>query len=483
MAPDRLRWLGGVLALLLVGPVSAGDGYVVGSDRDPDARSDRDLGPRLVDLQLLRSHEYSDRFAVENVAVSPNGREVAAISKIARVGVKAWEVDSGRSLKLPGIPERATAVAYDSRMRSVAASVEEDLLGGNPGGVDVYDLDSGRSPPPLEGANDVSDLAFSPDDRVLVAASESGVVGWDLSDGRPVQILEQRGGADGVSFLSSDQIMVSSGGGALLMRVNVTDGRVEESWEGRGAAAACLSPDGKFVAMAGSDGIRILDLWGGGKAQIVPTEGEITALDWGASGTVLAAGTKSGLVLVFLVRGVRGLPTDPGPTRLGGRAVRVEESSSVDLNRGRGDGSHNPFDKLGRGGSGSGDGGGSTEAAPVEESRPEIVGEVKVLILDSFGNDPRTSIQMERSLRENLKKVEPCWKRESRRGNPAIGEMTLPLGVSAEGEGRGFGEPIADTVGNEKLRACIEEKLRGALFPPGLGSLDIELTLTLREEQ
>ena len=262
MAPEPLRWWGAIAALLLVAQASAGDGYVVGSERDPDAREERDLGPRLVDLQLLRTHEYSDRFAVESVTVAPNGKEVAAISKIARVGVKAWEVDSGRSLKLPSIPERATAVAYDSRMRSVAASMAEDLLAGRPGGVDVYDLDSGRSPPPLEGADEVADLAFSPDDRVLVAATSIGVIGWDLNDGRPVEILNQRGGADGVSFLSADQIMVSSGGGALLMRVNVGDGRIEESWEGRGAAAACVSPDGKFVAMSGADGIRILDLWG-----------------------------------------------------------------------------------------------------------------------------------------------------------------------------------------------------------------------------
>ena len=121
-------------------------------------------------------------------------------------------------------------------------------------------------------------------------------------------------------------------------------------------------------------------------------------------------------------------------------------------------------------------------ARPPEEPRVELVGEVGVFILDSFGNDPRSSKKLEKSLRGNIKKLEPCWKRESRKGNPVAGELILPMTVSAEGEGRSFGDPASDSIGNDKLLQCLQDKLRGSLFPPGLGSLEVELTLTVKEE-
>ncbi len=476
-----------LLGLVAIAPAWADQPYVVGSEDDPDAPK-RDLGPRLVDLTLLSAHEYSDRFAVEAVAVAPNGREVAAVSPIARTGPRAWEVETGRGLKLPPMPERSTAIAYDAAMRSVAVAVQEDILGDRPAGVDVYDLDSGRTPPPLEGADDAADLAFSPDDRVLVAATATGVVAWDLGDGRPVQVLDQRGGADSVSFLSANELMVSSGGGALLMRVSIGDGRVQESWEGRGARAACVSPDGKFVAMGGDDAIRIVDLWGGGRPQIVPTDVAISSLDWGSSGTVLAAGTSTGQVLIFDVRGAKGLSRDSGSTRLGRGAgdVRTSERRSVDLDRGREDRASNPFEpNRGRGGSGDGGGGGDPyRVEPPPEEAAEIVAEFKVLVLDTFGgDDPRTGRELEASLDANVKKLEGCWKREARKNNPATGELRISFGVSPEGEGRGFGAPVTDTIENDKLRACFQDKLRTAVFPPGIGTLDVELTMTLREER
>ena len=502
-----------VVALLALPATAAGDGpYIVGSEEDPNrADGTDDLGPQHAEIVLIRSHRYSERFSVESVAVSPDGKEIAALSRISREGPKAWEFSTGRPLNLPPMAAGAVTLAYGSGMREVAVAVQGDVLADDPGGVDLLDLKSGKGPR-LPGGDDARDLAFSPDDRILLAATGDGVIGWDLAGGRPLEVARVPGGADMVAFISPGQVIVGGGGGAILMRVQLEDGRVAESWEGRGTRAACVSPDGKLVAIGGTDVIRILDLWGGGEPQRVPIEGEVAALDWGASGQVLAVGTTTGDVHVFGVRGVPGLSKGTTPLAAGGGEAGREPRSEAqadrgDGGRGRGDGPVAPGrdrdradegrdrdradegrdrdgwdDPFSRGREDEGRGGGAVTARPPEEPRMELVGQVKVFVLKSFGNDPRTSSKLEESLRDNLKRLEPCWKREARKGNPVTGELILPMTVSAEGEGLGFGDPASDTIGSQKLLECLEDKLRGSLFPPGLGSLEVEMTLTVQEE-
>ena len=511
-----------LVAILLLPATAGGEGpYVVGSDDDPNKSDGRDdLGPQHAEIVLVRTHRYSERFSVESVAVSPDGREIAALSRVSREGPKAWEFSTGRPLNLPPMASNAVTLAYGSEMREVAVAVQGDVLAGDPGGVDLLDLKSGKGPR-LSGGDDARDLAFSPDDRVLVAATGDGLIGWNLAEGRPLEVARVPGGADLVAFISAGEVIVGGGGGAVLLRVSLEDGRVAESWEGRGTRAACVSPDGRLVAIGGVDVIRILDLWGGGEPQRVLMEGEIAALDWGTSGEILAAGTTSGEVLVFGVSGMQGL-SSTGSTSLSGSGTGVREESRPALDHGRGErdgrdraaedgrgwgadegrdrdrgadegrdrdrgadgdrGRDDWDDPFGRGREEDRSGGGTVTARPPEEPRVELVAEVKVFILNSFGNDPRTSSKLEKSLRGNLKRLESCWKREARMGSSMAGELILPMTVSAEGEGLGFGEPASYTIGSDKLIECLEEKLRGNLFPPGLGSLEVELTLNLKEE-
>ncbi len=508
MRADRAALAFVALAVVAGAPGAHADQpYIVGSEADPDREvQERDLGPRLIDYDLVRTHVYSERFSVESVAVAPNGREVAAISRVSREGPRAWDVESGRSLKLPPMPTGASALAYSPDMRFMASAVREDVLSDQRGGIDIYDLDSGRPGPPLLGGDEAVDVAFSPDGGVVVAAVADGVVAWSLSDGRAVHVLDLSSGADSVAFTSADDLMVTVDGGRVLMRVSVSTGRTQESWEGVGGTAASSSPEGRLVAMGGGGVVRIFDLWEGGRPQKIPVDGEVTAVDWGSSGDVLAVGTNRGEVLVFSVRGVKPMPRDAGPTRLGGgsggggsrradrddgrtrrddRGERDDRSDvGIGIDMGRSDRNRNPFGGGGGGGSRDDRGGdrsgdlGRTEEAP----RVEVVADIRVLLLSSFGTDPRTGGDMEKALTDNLKKIEPCWKKEARKGASVVGEVVLPMTISADGEGRGFGKPLTDTIGNEDLVSCLQDKLRGSLFPPGLGSLEAELTLTLREE-
>ena len=135
-----------------------------------------------------------------------------------------------------------------------------------------------------------------------------------------------------------------------------------------------------------------------------------------------------------------------------------------------------------RGFPGWGGGGGGAAAAAAAEEPPEVRAEVRLIVLEWIGNDPRESRELERSLRDNIKRLEPCWKREARKGHSVIGELILPMSVSANGEGRTIKEPVSDSIANPKLLECLQDKLQANLFPAGLGTLDVELTLTLSEE-
>lgn len=496
-----------------------GDGpYVVGSDDDPRLLPEgADPGPALAEFALLRSHTCSDRFAVESVAVSPDGTSVAAVSRVSRQGPMAWESSSGRPLALPPLAGNAAVLAWSHDGRQVAVAVRGDVLAGDPGGVDLLDLESGRGPR-LAGGDEALDLAFSPDDRFLVAATPDGLIGWDVGGREPALLSRIPGGADMVAFVSPVEVMVGGGGGAVLLRISLEDGLVVDSWEGRAGRAACVSPDGRLVAVGGTGEIRVLDLQAGGPAQVVPLTGEVSALDWGEGGRILAAGTATGQALVFGTGGVGALAGGTGPGRLAGlpqetdrgapRAGRDRQDRGDEPPRaggkaaaGRGEARGDEREAAGRtwgeplGRDVSDDGAGSRDdpferrrddddavtARPAEEPKTEIVAAVEILVLGTFGNDPRTARDLERSLAENLRRLEPCWKREARKGADVTGKLILPMSVTAEGEGIGFGDPVREGFPSDKALRCTRERLRENLFPPGLGSMEIELTLVLDE--
>ena len=89
-------------AALLLGAPSA-----LGEDQPKPGEA---LGPSHVQLQLARSHQYSDRFAVQFVTASPDGREVAALARLSGSEPRAWDVRDGRTLELPPTSPETTVL-------------------------------------------------------------------------------------------------------------------------------------------------------------------------------------------------------------------------------------------------------------------------------------------------------------------------------------------------------------------------------------
>jgi WD40 repeat protein len=81
---------------------------------------------------------------------------------------------------------------------------------------------------------------------------------WDLESGTRKATLGQIGEATGVAFLPGGGKLLAAAGG-IVKRWDVVTGREEASleWHQGGISSLALSPDGKWLATSGSEGIRL----------------------------------------------------------------------------------------------------------------------------------------------------------------------------------------------------------------------------------
>ncbi len=472
--------MGLVFASLLgaAGAYADPDPYVVGGPNDPNQKEakaeDADgLGLRL---DLIHRHRYDERFAVQHVAVSTSGREIAASSGVSGRGPSAWDLSTGNRLQLPPMPQTVSALAYSQDHQWLAAAVEGDVLQGQPSGIQLYALDNGRPGPRLEGIGRAHGLAFSPDGSTLAVATADGGLVWDLRGGQ-VALFARGEETASAQFVAPDRLALAGRGGGSLRLYRLPTGEELDRFTGpQSNGPSAFSPTGRVVVLAADDGVELVDLGGRGIQKLV-VDGQVTAADWGDSGGVLALGLADGQVLVYAVDGMQ--PVEGGPTpRLtqGEPAMGWEDApgsrSTKEVRKQadeRGLLVSRQTDKAG--------GLGGPEGGSTVRHKPSY----RVVVLDQMSGDPRTGASMERKLSSNSKRLEACWRREERKGRVQAGQLRWSMTITPNGEGLSF-DLQEDRLDNLKVQQCLEERLREALFPPGLGSLEVELTLALQAD-
>lgn len=478
-----------LLALLLcTTPAHAGDSYLI--ERDGGTTSE----PTVAEFQ------YSERFAVMSVALSTDGREVAATNRTAPDGVQAWRLKDGRGGRVPKVSGAPMRVAYANAAPRIAVALSADPLSEREGMIELSDLSTGKLGPTLRGASDVRAIAFSPDNNVVLAALPEGVRAWDLREGSSRDLLRLRGGADTVSFSNANEAYASADNGAVIYRIALPGGEILEEWKGKRADGPVgISPGGRYLAAAADDGrVKIHDLKEGGTPRKLDIGAAVTSITWATGGRLLAVGTKDGDVRVYEV------DSDPLPmgfadtARLDGRGGGViggwdgEDRAAGRLgdedDRGRGVvASDRAFEQ-----NASGDLRMNLEMGREEKRGPsaggvkksrgntgpfEVAVTSKVIVIDQMGGDPREARDLQAALAKNAKRLTRCWRQAQRAGEPVLGTLIFEMGITPEGEGVGIGSPIEDGIGSEKLLSCLEGRLREALFGPGLGSMDVRLEL------
>jgi WD40 repeat protein len=128
---------------------------------------------RLHNLADGGMRKFTAAGAVNEVAFSPDGRTLAVVNVDPKAGVQIWDLETGKSLNLQG---------HTAEVRGLAFAPHEPLLAtcGDDGTVRIWDLtgseprarviDLGRWP------SGVRAVAFTPDGRFLITANGNGTV-------------------------------------------------------------------------------------------------------------------------------------------------------------------------------------------------------------------------------------------------------------------------------------------------------------------
>jgi WD40 repeat protein len=138
---------------------------------------------------------------LSHVAFTPDGARILAISENDRE-IKFYESATGKEVQT--LPISASAVAFSGDGKLLAASSGSS--------VKIWDLSAGRELQTLAGQLGAQDLAFSPDNKLLVSGdADLGL--WDVASGKLIRIIP--GGTQSLAYSSDGHWLATNPKGSL----------------------------------------------------------------------------------------------------------------------------------------------------------------------------------------------------------------------------------------------------------------------------
>lgn len=207
---------------------------------------------------------------ISGLAFSSNGQQLASVSNDQTA--RLWNVSTGQQVLSINLKERGSAVALSPDGKFLAIAIEPPAYLTPPEPmIELYDVQSGKL---VRGfprrKRNVSDLAFTPDGRMLAIASSdlSGAQTdlWELNAQQPTRTLtDHEKGITSIAFSPDGRLLASgelrNGRGIVVVRDLLTNGQPRTYKLDAGVSALDFSPDGTRLAVGTDKGqIALLSL-------------------------------------------------------------------------------------------------------------------------------------------------------------------------------------------------------------------------------
>jgi WD40 repeat protein len=243
---------------------------------------------------LLRGHEGP----VARVAFVPGGR---VLSAGADGSLRLWSA----SPAVHGSPRDASAAVI------LAFSPDGTQLasGHASGRVRVSTLDPEVERLRLEAGVGIADLAYTPDGKQLVLASDHHLLVVQLADGAERRLEGPESEIIDLEISADGRLVVSASMDGSIWIWDLATGKGRALPAHGGATQVAIAPDGRSLASASFDGsVRLWDVATGAAREVGRHQGHVYALAYAPDGRSLVTGGQDNLVRLWALAD----PHDPG---------------------------------------------------------------------------------------------------------------------------------------------------------------------------
>jgi WD40 repeat protein len=245
--------------------------------------------------------------------------------------VRIWEMPAGKeSLKIKDLTNQDMALAVSPDGSKLATTAgkwdkEKQLFGGE---ITIFDAKTGKSIATIQGHSEpIRAVAFSPDGKKLVTASDDGTAKvWD-SSGKELLTLKGHTGPVVAAIFNPAGTLIATGGDDKTVKLwNAETGKDEHTLKGPARRVSCVgfSPDGHVLAAGSFDGtVTLWEADTGKEAHVLKADEGVLALAFNRDGTKLATGGWEKVVKIWDLKTAK---------ELGGLAGHQHSISSVLFN-------------------------------------------------------------------------------------------------------------------------------------------------------